>query len=149
MAGLLLAASYNIKYDVPDVKVHQEWQHKRSLNPHSSPSDPKFKSLIPWNTGEWDEAQMGACAEGLPWPVLDKVRAMGLPGRIDPASVVLETLSPGKIHPTSTEKLSPSQVGLLPALTIKVEPHSCLCETLSRECKQSRRGDTACHARLF
>lgn len=62
---------------------------------------------------------MGACAEGLPWPVLDRVRALGLPGRIDPASVVLETLSPGKIHPTSTEKLSPSQVGPSFTLTTK------------------------------
>lgn len=67
--------------------------------------------------GEWDEAHVGNCAEGLPWPMLDKVRFLGLPGKIDPASIVLETLSPGKIHPTSTEKLSPSQVCLLFTLT--------------------------------
>ncbi|EIE26263.1 hypothetical protein COCSUDRAFT_64412 [Coccomyxa subellipsoidea C-169] len=60
--------------------------------------------------GEWDEAHQGECAEGLPWPLLDRVRVLGLPGRIDPASIIFETLAPGKIHPATTQKLSPSQV---------------------------------------
>ena len=66
---------------------------------------------------------MGECAEGLPWPTLDRVRVLGLPGRIDPASVVFETLSPGKIHPATTRKLSPSQVRDPESLTV---PQICI-----------------------
>ena len=43
--------------------------------------------------GEWDEEQKGPCAEGLDWPVLDRVHIMGLLGKINDASIKLEILS--------------------------------------------------------
>lgn len=55
---------------------------------------------------------MTDCAEGLPWPVLDRVRFMGLPGKIDESSVVFEIMTPGKIHPLRSIPIKPSKVSL-------------------------------------
>ena len=62
------------------------------------------------HVGEWHGADMAKCAEGLPWPVLDRVRMLGLPGRIDESSVTFEIMTPGKIHPLRTIPVKPSKV---------------------------------------
>lgn len=60
--------------------------------------------------GEWHAADMTDCAEGLPWPVLDRVRMLGLPGKIDEGSVTFEIMTPGKIHPLRTIPVKASKV---------------------------------------
>ena len=45
---------------------------------------------------------MGPCAEGLDWPVLDRVHIMGLLGKINDASVKLELLSPDGLPPRAS-----------------------------------------------
>ena len=53
---------------------------------------------------------MTDCAEGLPWPVLDRVRMLGLPGKIDEGSVTFEIMTPGKIHPLRSIPVKASKV---------------------------------------
>jgi hypothetical protein len=53
---------------------------------------------------------MTDCAKGLPWPVLDRVRMLGLPGSIDESSVTFEIMTPGKIHPLRTISIKASKV---------------------------------------
>ena len=53
---------------------------------------------------------MTDCAKGLPWPVLDRVRMLGLPGRIDAGSVTFELMTPGKIHALRTIPVEASKV---------------------------------------
>ncbi len=60
--------------------------------------------------GEWHAADMTDCAKELPWPVLDRVRMLGLPGKIDEGSVTFEIMTPGKIHPLRTIPLKASKV---------------------------------------
>ena len=62
--------------------------------------------------GEWHAADMTECAKALPWPVLDRVRMLGLPGKIDKGSVTFEIMTPGKIHPLRTILVKASKVCL-------------------------------------
>jgi hypothetical protein len=62
------------------------------------------------DTGEWHAADMTDCAKGLPWPVVDRVRMLGLPGSIDESSVTFEIMTPGKIHPLRTIPIKASKV---------------------------------------
>ena len=66
------------------------------------------------HVGEWHGADMTSCAKGLPWPVLDRVRLLGLPGSIDESSVTFEIMTPGKIHPLRTIPVKPSKVLPMP-----------------------------------
>ena len=68
--------------------------------------------------GEWHAADMTDCAEGLPWPVLDRVRMLGLPGKIDTGSVIFEIMTPGKIHPLRTIPVKASKVQEPPSLRL-------------------------------
>ena len=62
------------------------------------------------NAGEWHAADMTDCAKGLPWPVVDRVRMLGLPGSIDESSVTFEIMTPGKIHPLRTIPIKAAKV---------------------------------------
>lgn len=68
------------------------------------------------DAGEWDGADGQACAQGLFWPVLDGVRILGLPGKIDEASIKFEVISPGEAKlathavPASKARASPDAV---------------------------------------
>lgn len=62
------------------------------------------------HVGEWHGADMANCAEGLPWPALDRVRMLGLPGSIDESSITFEVMTPGRIHPLRTIPVKPSKV---------------------------------------
>ena len=70
------------------------------------------------HVGEWHGADPANCTEGLPWPVLDRVRMLGLPGSIDESSVTFEIMTPGKIHPLRTIPVKPGKV--LPMLSLGI-----------------------------
>jgi len=89
--------------------------------------------------GEWHAADMTECAKGLPWPVLDRVRMLGLPGRIDENSVTFEIMTPGKIHPLRTIPVKPSKV-LHPPLIMQPSHRG----TYSQDFSLGEKGHSSC-----